>query len=72
MPLKDVLQMSLKDNDNSFLTSFNILLGIEQGPDDLCSSSVLIISQISFGLVGTIKKEYGILGPRQHLGPPGL
>ena len=56
--------MSLKVNDNSLLATFNSLVSIVQGPEDLFSSSVLIKSLISFGLVGAVKKEYGILGPR--------
>ena len=44
--LKEVLHMSLKVNDNSLLATFNSLVGIVQGPEDLFSSSVLIKSQI--------------------------
>ena len=44
--LKDELQISLNGIDISCLASFNNLVGIEQGPDDLESSSVLIISLI--------------------------
>ena len=56
--------MTLKVNDNSSLATFNSLVGIVQGAEDIFSSNVLIKSQIFFGLVGAVKKEYGILGPK--------
>ena len=59
--MKDVLQMLLNGNYNSFLASFNKLVGMEQGPDDFDSSSEPIMSLISWGLVGAIKKECVIL-----------
>ena len=44
-------------NDNSFLASFDKLVGT----DDVESSSESIMPLISWGLVGAIQKECGIL-----------
>ena len=65
-----MLQILLSGIDISLLTSFNVLLGREHGPQDLVSSSELIKLFISSGFVGEVK-EYGILGGRYTLDPSG-
>ena len=49
-----MLQILLKGIDISLLTNFNILVGAGHGPQDLVSSSELIKSLISWGLVGEL------------------
>ena len=44
--------------DISFTTSFNILVGTEQGPEDFEPFKLVMISMLSWGVVGEIKKEY--------------
>ena len=51
------MQMSLNGIDISFTTSFNILVGTEQGPEDFEPSKLVVISIISWGVVGEIMKE---------------
>ena len=52
--------MSLNGIDISFTTSFNIFVGTEQGPEDLEPSMLVMMSLISWGFAGEIKKEYGL------------
>ena len=49
-PLNEVLNMSLKVKEMCSLDIFNSLIGIDEGPDDLESSSEEIISLISLGV----------------------
>ena len=58
---KPLLQISLKVKEMSSFAIFRNLVGMEQGPEDLVSSSTHIISLISFGVVGVIKNESSIL-----------
>ena len=60
----DELQISLIGLDNSLADIFNILVGTEQGPEDLKSSRLRIILLISWGFVGYIRKDCGTVGFR--------
>ena len=68
LSLNEVLHMSLKVKEMRPLAHFNILIGIDEGPDVLKSSNEEMISLISFGVVGYNNKEWGILGGRLTFG----
>ena len=64
----DGLHISLKVTEMSSFAIFRNFVAMEQGPEDLVSSSAPIISLISFGVVGAIKNESSILFFRYMVG----
>ena len=62
--LNEVFHISLKVKEMCSLAIFNSLIGIDEGPDDLESSSEEIISLISLGVEWYNDIEEGILGGR--------
>ena len=63
--MNEVLHMSLKVNKMCLSANFNILIGIDEGPDVLESSSEEMISLIS--LSGGVKNEEFLVEDK-HLG----
>ena len=55
--VNEVLQISVRGILILFFAILSNLVGIALGPDDFESSSLFIISVISAGFVGEIKKE---------------
>ena len=53
--IKDFKQITLKGIDISFAINISILVGTVQGPEDFEPSRLLMISMISWGVVGENK-----------------